>query len=354
MLVPGERERRNRGVGIAKPVLRSLIVLPDDSAKPVLDAIRSAKKSLRVKLFSLSDPTMVQALVEACHRGVRTRVMLNHDGSGSEGQPSAVGALLREAGIAVRDSNPAFSVTHEKSLVVDEAAAFVQSFNWEPENFTETRDYGVLTRDPDEVNEIVACFEADWKRQKFNPRDGSRLIWCPWNGRERFAYFIDHTQESLVVENERFQDTHIVEHLVRAKLRGVKVHVLTRPAHSLDVGKLEKLAEGVGGLQIMHDVGIKIHKLKRLRLHSKMLLADRSRAIIGSINITLGSFEKRRELAIEVTDDQILDRLQTVADEDWKNSIPLDVSDEGVAANLERHHQEGIVSRWRSHYHEPD
>jgi hypothetical protein len=45
--------------------------------------------------------------------------------------------------------------------------------------------------------------------------------------------------------------------------------------------------------------------------------------------------------------------LDTVADEDWKNSIPLDVSDEGVAADLERHHQEGIVSRWQSHYREP-
>jgi phosphatidylserine/phosphatidylglycerophosphate/cardiolipin synthase-like enzyme len=239
-------------------------------------------------------------------------------------------------------------------MVVDDSAAFVQSFNWEPENFSETRDYAVLTREPNEVSEVVACFEADWRRQEFKPKEGSRLIWCPWNGRERFAYFIDHAQESLVVQNERFQDTNIVERLVKTKLRGVKVHVLARPAHSLDVDNLEKLAEGVGGLQIMHDVGIKIHKLKRLKLHAKMLLADGSRAIIGSINITLGSFEKRRELAIEVVDDQILDRLQSVIDEDWKNSTPLNVSDEALAADLKRHHQEGIVSRWRSRYREPD
>jgi cardiolipin synthase A/B len=113
------------------------------------------------------------------------------------------------------------------------------------------------------------------------------------------------------------------------------VHVLTRPAHSLTT---EKLAEGVGGLQIMHDVGIKVHKIKHL------LLADGARAIIGSINISGGSFDKRRELAIEVADVELVDRLYAVVHQDWKKSSPLDVSDEGIAADLERHHMGGIVS----------
>ena len=45
---------------------------------------------------------------------------------------------------------------------------------------------------------------------------------------------------------------------------------MARPPHKL---KKEKLIEGVGGLRIMDDVGIKIHKLKHLKLHGKMLLA---------------------------------------------------------------------------------
>ena len=56
--------------------------------------------------------------------------------------------------------------------------------------------------------------------------------------------------------------------------------------------------EGIGDLRIMQDVGIGIHKIKHLKLHAKMLLADKSRAIIGSINLSPGSFDKRRELAI--------------------------------------------------------
>jgi cardiolipin synthase A/B len=325
---------------MARLTMRSLIVLPDDSAKPLLDAINSAKQSIGVKVFAFSDPKMLRALVDACHRGVHTRVILNADRPGRDERNKAVAKKLRDAGIRVLDGNPEFSVTHEKSMVVDQAMAFIQSFNWDPENFSETRDYAVLTRDPDEVSEIVECFEADWKRQTFKPKEDSNLIWCPGNGRQRLAYFIDHAQESLVVQNERFQDSVIVERLVRARTRGVRVHVLTRPAHSLTV---EKLAEGVSGLQIMHDVGIKIHKIKHLKLHSKMLLADGARAIIGSINISAGSFDKRCELAIEVAD-ELVDRLYAVVHQDWKKSNPLDVSDEGVAADLERHHMRGIVS----------
>ena len=89
----------------------------------------------------------------------------------------------------------------------------------------------------------------------------------------------------------------IIEHLVRAKERGVKIHVMARPPHTL---KKEKLIEGRRGTPHSEDVGIKVRKLKGLKLHAKMLLADGERAIIGSINLAPGSFDSRRELAIEV------------------------------------------------------
>jgi hypothetical protein len=41
---------------------RSLIVLPDDSSKPILDAIAAAKKSLRIKMFLFSDPDLLAAV----------------------------------------------------------------------------------------------------------------------------------------------------------------------------------------------------------------------------------------------------------------------------------------------------
>jgi phosphatidylserine/phosphatidylglycerophosphate/cardiolipin synthase-like enzyme len=164
------------------------------------------------------------------------------------------------------------------------------------------------------------------------------LIWCNVNGRDRIASFIDNAKHTLFVQNERYQDSVIIERLVRAKERGVKVHVMARPAHKLTK---EKLTEGVGGLRIMDDVGIKIHKLKHLKLHGKIILADHSRAIIGSINLAPGSFDSRREVAIEVHHPDIVERLRKILHHDWKHSQPLDLSDEGLLEELEKHKIDG-------------
>ena len=66
-----------------------------------------------------------------------------------------------------------------------------------------------------EVDEMVKCFDADWDQKNFEPDPESPLIWCPNNGRERIAAFIDSAKKSLWLQNERYQDTVIIERLVR-------------------------------------------------------------------------------------------------------------------------------------------
>ena len=312
---------------------RSIIVLPNDSVSRIIDAIDQAKSSLLIKMFLFSDPDLLSAVIAAHVRGVKVKVMLNKARRNGEEENELTRSTLEEAGVEVKDSNPAFALTHEKSMVVDGKIAFIKSLNWETKNLTETRDYAIITSHPHEVDEIRLCFEADWDRKDFDPGEAARLIWCSFNGRARIARFIDEAKHTLFVQNERFQDMVIIERIIRAAARGVKVHVMVRPPHTL---KREKLIEGVGGLRIMDDVGIKIHKLKFLKLHGKMLLADGARAIVGSINLAPGSFDFRRELAIEVNDVEIVDRLHEIAHLDWQNSHPLDLSDAGLLDDLEK------------------
>jgi len=319
---------------------RSLIVLPDDTAKPILDAVGGAQKSLRVKMFVFSDPALIAAVIDAHKRGVKTQVMLNPARRSGEAENEATRKKLEKAGIEVKDSNPAFDVTHEKSMVADGETAMVMSLNWETKNLTETRDYAVATSHKHEVEEIAACFDADWHRKKFDPGAGAHLIWCNLNGRNRVAQFIDTAKDTLFLQNERYQDEVIIERLVRATHRGVKLHVLARPAHTLKKGKL---IEGVEGLRILRDVGAKVHKLKGLRLHAKLMAADGRRCIIGSINLAPGSFDSRRELAIEVEDEKVMKPLHHVVTHDWEHSRPLDLSDEGLLADLKEEDEAAAV-----------
>src|SRR5258705_3201950 len=211
---------------------RSLFVLPDDSAQPILDAISAAVKSIRVKMFVFSDPALAQAVLAARRRGWRVQVMLTPARRSGEEDNEKTRQELARGGIDVIDSSPDFHLTHEKSMVADEETAFVKSLNWATKNFTGTRDYAVVTSHKREVGEIVECFEADWKRQRFVPPRENHLIWCP-GGRDRITSFLDRARHTLFLQNERYQDTVVIEHLVRASRRGVKVHVMSRPPHTL-------------------------------------------------------------------------------------------------------------------------
>src|SRR5215475_4097728 len=250
---------------------RYLVVMPDDSSQPILEAVNHASKSLRIKMFTFSDPQLLHAVIAAHRRGVKVRIMLNPARRSGEVENEQSRKMLTDAGVEVIDSNPAFDITHEKSMVVDDETAFVKSLNWQTKNLTETRDYAIVTTHKHEVDEIIECFEADWTRGKFTPDEHSHLIWCVGNGRQRLGQFIDEAKESLWLQNERYQDPVIIEHIVRAKERGVKIHIMARPPHNL---KKEKLIEGVSGLRILQDLGVKIHRLKHIKLHAKVLLAD--------------------------------------------------------------------------------
>jgi hypothetical protein len=161
---------------------RSLIVLPDDSAPPILDADGCYETGSLGAGHAEPGPS-------------KRRVGERTDAKDAE-----------VAGVDVLDSSPHFDLTHEKSMVVDDATAFVMSFNWEPRNLTETRDYAVVTSAHHEVAEMIECFVADWSRKSFTPGEKSHLIWCIENGRQRIGQFIDDAQHTLWLQNERYQD----------------------------------------------------------------------------------------------------------------------------------------------------
>ena len=309
-----------------------LIVLPDDGAHAIIDPIQAARHSLNIRMFLFTDPTLLEAVIAARRRGVNVRVMLNPARRDGTSDNDFARDVLLAAGVSVRDSSKAFAVTHQKSMVIDGRVGFIESLNWETRDLTETRDYAIQTTGKAEVAEMVRCFDADWEERPFEPRVGSDLIWCPNNGRQRIADFIDGARKTLWLQNERYQDMVIIERLVRAANRGVRVRIMSRALHKL---KKKKLFEGVSGLRIVHDVGAKVRALKHLKLHGKIMIADNERAIVGSINLAPGSFDSRRECAIEVRDEDVVGRLGEVTHADWKNSHPLDLTDEGLLAELE-------------------
>jgi len=312
-----------------------LIVQPDDGIEPILKTIEKAKKSLDIKMFQFTDPILIHAVIGAHKRGVAVRVMLNPSRFTGEHDNDEAFSMFRDAKVPVEETNPKYPITHEKSMVVDGKQAFIMSLNWAPKYFGLTRDYGLVTNDPAEVAEVEGCFDADWKRVDFTPPPVSNLIWSVGKARQEVIDFMKGAKESLFIQHEKYVDTPVIEALVHAKMKNnVKVHALALPVHSLrDFYQLD----GIAGLRLLEDLGIYVHKLKGTHLHAKLILADESRALLSSFNIYPKCFNERRELGIRFSDPDLIKRLVKIFKLDWENSKRIDLSDEGIQADRDKH-----------------
>jgi phosphatidylserine/phosphatidylglycerophosphate/cardiolipin synthase-like enzyme len=310
-----------------------LIVQPDDGVAPVVEFIDGATRTLRIKQFTLTDPDVLQAITRAHGRGVAVRVMLNPHRSSGDRANDDTHAALKHAHVTVEWTNPAFAVTHEKSIVVDDHTALIATFNLCTKYFTETRDYGVVTTCPHEVAEIVAGFEADWKRATFDPTEESTLLWSATNARQRMAWFIDAAKHELLIQHPKFVDATIVERIAAARHRGVKVDLLCGGKHGIsDWDVLDTFAS----LRLLDRAGVKVRRQKHLKLHAKLLLADDKRALVGSMNIDRSAFDLRRELGVVTEEGGVVRRLRKVFDHDWHEAKPYDAPD---PLRPETHHE---------------
>ena len=291
-----------------------LIVQPDHGVTPVREFIRSAQQSLLIKQFTFTDPSLIQAVIERKNSGVAVQVMLNSKRSGGDRANDEAFETLQKSGINVRWANPKFYVTHEKSIVIDNRVALIATFNLCEKYFTLTRDYGVIVFDPANVEQIAAGFEADWKQRDWIPSAQSGLLWSNHNSRLLMSNFIDKAQSRLDVQHPKLVDTTILEHLVSAAQRGVHVRVLCGGKHGISDWDI---LDSFSSWRILHYSGVKVHKQKNLRLHAKLLLADRKYALVGSMNIDRSAFDLRRELGITIQDPAIVTRLEQVFEQDW-------------------------------------
>ncbi|ABI61627.1 phospholipase D-like domain-containing protein [Granulibacter bethesdensis] len=307
----------------ALPVAR-IIVQPDDGVAPVVELIAGASRSVRLKMFTFTYEPIITALKAAHDRGVSVRVMLNPARSSGSRANDETMAGLRAAGIEAIWSNPAFPVTHEKSMVIDEQRALIATFNFVEKYFTRTRDYGAIIEDQATVAEILQGFDADWNRQPFWPRSGSPLVWSNTSARTAMCAFIDSAQETLWIQHPKFVDATVLDRIVAAQARGVAVRILCGGRHGISE---VDLLDTFSSLRIMQRMDIAIHKQKTLRAHAKLMIADKTTALIGSMNIDRSAFDIRRELGIVLHGEDTTKHLREIFKSDWKISHRYDPPD---------------------------
>lgn len=295
-----------------------VFVEPDDGEQVITSAIRSAHKSIWLEIYILTDRNVIHALEEAANQGLDVRVMLEPHPFGGGPSPSKTMDELAAAGIKTQPTDPSFSLTHEKGMIIDGTVVYIMTANFSrsalggssgSSGFT-NREYGIIDTNPRDAQAVSAIFTADWNRTtaQFNDPD---LVVSPVNSRNDFDTLINSAHNSLLIEAEEMNDSDIEQALVNAAQRGVHVEIIlpaaqgsSRDSNSAGIATIKQ-----GDLQVRED--------PQLYMHAKIIVVDGKEAFVGSENISAQSLDQNRELGIIVSDANVLSRLQTTFQKDW-------------------------------------
>jgi len=300
----------------ASPSTLRLFVEPDAGRTPLLSAIRKARSRIDLVIYLFTDETVARALEQAAGHGVHVRVLMEGKPYGGGASNHRMAERLRAAGVDVRFSSPAFRYTHEKSLVVDGTRGVIMTLNLTHTSFHRNREYGLIFTRSDWIQEMEQVFDADWKRTTPHLPAHPNLVWSPVNARETILHLIAGAHRRLDLEEPDLRDTQVVHALSEALKRGVRVRLVrSRPGNS----------EAVEWRHIRQMVaqGAKVGFLDTPYVHAKVILADDSSALVGSINLTMTSMDLNRELGAVVHSPEVIRSLRQMLDADWRAAAPV-------------------------------
>lgn len=127
----------------AGPQNLELWVLPEDpnAVQRMIDLFRSAKKSIKVAMFTWTRVDFTQELIAAAKRGVQVQAVL--DRYAGKGASAKVVRLFEQAGIPVRLSTGQ-GLLHYKFAYIDDSILVNGSANWTNSAFTRNDDYFIV------------------------------------------------------------------------------------------------------------------------------------------------------------------------------------------------------------------
>jgi phosphatidylserine/phosphatidylglycerophosphate/cardiolipin synthase-like enzyme len=183
-------------------------------------------------------------------------------------------------------------------MIVDRKDLYVLSFNFTHLDIDRSRGFGLVTRNAKLVAEAVKLFEADTKRQVYSAGNPKFLV-SPANARKELSTFIKHAKKELLIYDPKISDRATLRLLDDRRKAGVEVRIIG----SVSSKRLLPSCE-----------------LKRMRLHTRTIIRDRTDAFVGSQSLRQLELDARREIGIIFRDAAVVKDLIHTFEEDWASS----------------------------------
>jgi len=295
----------------------TLVTEPGQGLTPIYNIITSAKKTLDMTMYELTDTQAEQLLAQAAAAGVTVRVILDQNLEKSNNQ--AAYTYLSQNGVQVHWANPTYAATHQKTITADDSTTAIMTLNLTSQYYSTSRDFAVIENDPNDISAIEQVFNADFQNQTVTPPDGDDLVWSPTNSQTALLNLINSAEHSLLIENEEMSDTNIVNALVSAASRGVLVQIAMTNDDNEYASEFKQLVAAGAEISTYAETA-------SLYIHAKVILADYgspdAQVFIGSENFSNASLTENRELGLIISNAAIMASIDTTLTSDFIGGTP--------------------------------
>lgn len=285
------------------------MVLPDQDATPILEAIRAARRRIWIEMYLLTASEAVAALVQAHASGVEVRVLLEPAPYGDEAANQAAFAVMSTNGVDVRWTHRPVGLVHTKLMLIDGTTAWVMTLNLTASGLRGNREYVVVDHDPTEVRRAEAIWSADAIGAESAPGAEGVTGWrallvSPINARARLGGCISAARTSILVEVEELSDGDLVARLASTAADGVLVTVVA-PATNRSLAT-------TAALKKLAAEGVTVRVLLAPTVHGKAMVVDGRQVYLGSMNLTRASLDDNREVGLLWSDSAAAARVSSV------------------------------------------
>jgi cardiolipin synthase A/B len=276
-----------------------LITQPDEGLRPLLAAVKRARRRLAIVIFRFDLDELEDALAAAVKRGVEVVALIANTNKGGAQSLRKLEQRMLKKGVTVNRTDDDMVRYHGKLLIVDRRQAYVLGFNYTEQDIG-SRSFGVVTRSTRVVKELLRLFDSDACRTDFTPRVRDLVI-SPENARSRLCAFVRKAHVSLDIYDPQASDDEMLALLQKKAAGGVKIRI---------IGELEKKWADQGFADVQ--------PLRGARLHVRAIVRDGRRAFIGSQSLRKLELDERREVGIIIRDRKVVRKVEKVFNADWK------------------------------------
>ncbi|CAN5627874.1 phospholipase D-like domain-containing protein [soil metagenome] len=324
----------------------------DEIFPAMLDAIRTAEKTITFETYIYWSGEIGQefadALAERARSGVKVHVTI--DWAGSIKMEDDLLEEMRQAGVEIEQYRPLHwynivrlnNRTHRKLLVVDGRVGFTGGVGiadlWkgnaqDPDHWREAH----FRIEGPAVAQMQMAFNDNWMKMTGDLLNGPEyfpplepagemkahlFIASPAGGSESmhlmYLMAIAAATESIDLSASYFvPDALIIEALIEARQRGVRIRVLL-PGEHIDSTTVKLASKGSWGELL--EAGVEIHEYEPTMIHVKLLVVDREMVSVGSTNFDIRSFRLNDEASLNIYDRGFADHMTQVFEQDLLSS----------------------------------